>query len=113
MNTAAAQPSTFRHPRCTELPENNVTITDFAKWQSCLHFNLCSYAAYAPFLEPNVTWSKASVANRGLTSDATDAANGQTAVQKNAVLTQMLGIIAQYAPSLLRNDIIKKSTSLN
>ena len=113
MATAAAQPSTFRAPRCTELPENNVTITDFAKWQSCLHFNLCSYTAYAPFLEANVTWSKASVTNRGLISDATDAPGGQTAVQKNAVLTQMLGIIAQYAPSLLRNDIIKKSTSLN
>ena len=77
-------------------------------------FNLCSINAYAPYLEPTATWSKASVANRGLVADADTVAADQrkTAVQKNAVLEQMLGLIAQYAPSLLRNDILKKSTSL-
>ena len=105
---------TFKAPRCTELQENNITITDYAKWQSCLMFNLCSINSYAPYLEPTATWSKASVANRGLVSDAdpVPAADRKTAVQKNAVLEQMLGLIAQYAPSLLRNDILKKSTSL-
>ena len=105
--------STFRPPRCWELQEN-ITITDFAKWQSCLHFNLCSKNSYAPFLEPNATWSKQSVANRGLQSDGNDVAEParKTAIQKNAVLTEMLGLIAQYSPSLLRNDIIKKSISM-
>ena len=105
---------TFKAPRCTELQEKNITITDYAKWQSCLMFNLCSINAYAPYLEPTATWSKASVANRGLVADADTVAADQrkTAVQKNAVLEQMLGLIAQYAPSLLRNDILKKSTSL-
>ena len=106
--------TSFKAPRCTELQEKIITITDYAKWQSCLMFNLCSVNAYAPFLESEVVWSKSSVANRGLVSDANTvpAETRKTAVQKNAVLEQMLGLVAQYAPSLLRNDIMKKSTSL-
>ena len=106
--------STFRAPRCWKL-QDSITITDFAKWQSCLHFNLCSYNPYAPYLESDVTWSKSSTPNRGLVADDETVAENKrkTAVQKNAILTQMLGIIAQYSPSLLRNDIIKKSTSLS
>ena len=54
------------------------------------------------------------VANRGLADDPVDAANAdrKTAVQKNIQLEIMLGIIAQFSPALLRNDILKKSTSL-
>ena len=104
----------FRVPRCTELGEH-ITISDYAKWKSCLHFNLCQYNAYAPFLETGVTWSKASVPNLGLIDDngTVAAEDRKTAVQKNAVLEQMLGLIAQYAPPFLRNDIVKKSTSMN
>ena len=69
---------------------------------------------FAAYIEPTATWGKASTANRGLTADGDEvAANARkTAAQKNAVLEQMLGLIAQLAPSLLRNKIIKKSTSL-
>ena len=68
---------------------------------------------YATYIEPTFQWSKSAVANRGLTGDPTEQANAKTAAQKNAVLESMLGLIAQFAPSLLRNDIIKKSTSLS
>ena len=49
-----------------------------------------------------------------MTSDPTEvnAAQRKTAAQKNAVLEHMLSIIGQYAPSLIRSDIINKSTSL-
>ena len=59
-------------------------------------------------------WSKSSVNNRGLVADADPipADERKTALQKNAILEQMLGLIAQYAPALLRNDIMKKSTSI-
>ena len=67
---------------------------------------------YATFIDPAFTWSKASVANRGFTNDPTEMANGKTAVQKNNLLESMLSLIAQFGPPLIRNDIIKKSTSL-
>ena len=61
-----ATPATsFRPPRCSELKED-ISITDFSKWQAALHFNLCQINAYAPYLEQTATQSKASVPNRGL-----------------------------------------------
>ena len=69
---------------------------------------------FSPYLE--ATWQKksVSVANRGYTDDddTVEAAVRKTAVQKCLILERMLGIVAQYSPSLLRNDIIKKSTNL-
>ena len=61
-----------------------------------------------PFLIP-------SVVNRGLRSDGDDvaAASRKTAVQKKLVLERLLGLIAQFSPSLLQNEIIKCSTSLS
>ena len=53
-------------------------------------------------------------ANHALVDDGdeVEAANRKTAIQKNITLERMLGLIAQFVPSLLRNDVIKKSTSL-
>ncbi len=61
-----------------------------------------------------MTWSKKSVTNRGLTNDGNDVAEDarKNAVQKNIQLEYMLGYIAQHSPALLRNDIVKNSTSL-
>ena len=68
---------------------------------------------FAPFIADTFAWQKKSTANRGLADDTEgDAANRKSATQKNVQLERMLGIIAQFCPSLLRNDIIKKSTSL-
>ena len=111
---STANHANLRALRCWELQES-ITITDFAKWQSCLEFNLVSFGIYEAFLKSDASWSKVSVTNRGLTGDPETVAENsrKTALQKNALLTQMLGIIAQYSPSLLRNDIIKKSTSMS
>ena len=72
---------------------------------------------FAEFIDPEFTWSKQSTTNRGLQVDGADsgiAANARkTAVQKNIQLERMLGLIAQFAPSLLHNEIVKKSTGLN
>ena len=69
---------------------------------------------WASFIDNAAVWQRKSVANRGLADDVEPipADDRKTAAQKNVHLERMLGIIAQYAPPLLRNDIIKKSTSL-
>ena len=103
--------TSFRPPKQWVLQETE-TITSFANWQSNINYHLSLNNDFATYIEPTFTWRKASSPNRGLTPDATEAVNAKTAAQKNAVLEQMLGLIAQFAPSLLRNDIVKKSTSL-
>ena len=103
--------TSFRPPKQWVLQETE-TITSFANWQSNINYHLSLNNEFAAYIDPASTWSKASVANRGLVSDANTVQNAKTAAQKNAVLEQMLGLVAQFAPSLLRNDIIKKSTSL-
>ena len=55
--------------------------------------------------------AKAGLANDG--EEVTVAADRKTAVQKKILLQRMLGLIAQFSPSVLRNDIIKRSISLD
>ena len=105
--------TTFRPPRPWVLTETE-SITSFANWQSNIQYYLSLNNEFSPYLE--ATWQKksVSVANRGYTDDddTVEAAVRKTAVQKCLILERMLGIVAQYSPSLLRNDIIKKSTNL-
>ena len=103
--------TTFRPPRQWVLTEEE-TINSFASWQSNLKYYLSLNAEFAPYLAAD--WRKSSVANHGLADDpdTVAAADRKTGVQKAIVLDRMLGIVAQYSPSLLRNDIMKKSTSL-
>ena len=89
------------------------TINSFASWQSNLKYYLSLNNEFAQFL--TAEWQKSSVAHHGLRDDPAPAEAGverKTAAQKAIVLDRMLGIVAQYSPSLLRNDIMKKSTSL-
>ena len=104
----------FRPPKQWILTENE-TITSFANWQSNMQYHLSLSNDFVPFLDSTLTWMKASVPNRGLSNDDKEVAEAhqKTAVQKCIQLNRMLGLIAQFAPSLLRNDIIKKSTSLS
>ena len=104
---------TFRAPKAWVLQEE-LTITEFASWQSSIKLHLSLHADFAPYITPTSTWQKASVANRGFVTDVAPVPENErkTAAVKNAAVEQMLGIIAQFAPSLLRNTIIKKSTSL-
>ena len=99
----------FRPPKQWSLTESE-TITSYANWQSNMLYHLSLCNDFAPFLEGN--WSSQTVQNRGLVDDPPDAPNRKTAVQKKITLERMLGLIAQFAPSLLRNDIIKRSTNL-
>ena len=101
----------FKPPKQWVLTENE-TISSFCNWQSNLLYHLSLSNDFAPFIEDAFTWQKKSVAHRGLRADAATVADGKTAAQKNIQLERMLGIVAQFCPSLLRSDIIKKSTSL-
>ena len=103
--------NSFRPPKPWTLTEDE-SITSYASWHSnCLyHLSLCN--EFASFLVSE--WSAKSVANHGFADDAdtVDAATRKTAAQKSILLDRMLGWIAQYAPVLLRNEILKDSTSL-
>ena len=96
----------FRPPKQEVLKENE-TISSFTAWQSSLLYYLSENDQYARFLDPRSVWQRKSVVNRGLVDDdePIPEADRKTAVQKNIILQRML--------ELLRNDITKKSTSLN
>ena len=66
---------------------------------------------FATFLEGE--WGAASVANHGFQDDPPDQLARKTAVQKSILLDRMLGLIAQYVPDLLRNEVVKRATSLS
>ena len=105
--------ASFRPPKPWSLGENE-TITSFASWQSNMLYHLSLNNDFARFLQTE--WQKLSVANHGFVADADEIADvraRKTALQKSILLDHMLGIIAQFAPSLLRNDIIRNSTSLD
>ena len=106
--------TSFRPPKPWALKETGETITSFANWQSNINYHLSLNNDFATFIDPTFVWRKASTANRGLASDVDGPVNERkSAAQKNALLEHMLGMIAQYSPSLIRNDILKKSTSLD
>ena len=98
--------ASFRPPKQWVLNENE-TITSFANWQSNIVYHLSLNNEFAPFIEPNATWVKSSTPK-----NTVEEAQRKTATQKNIILERMLGLISQFAPSLLRSDIIKRSTSL-
>ena len=86
------------------------TINSFANWKSNVLYNLSLNNEFAQFLDSE--WSKKPVANRGLQA-VTIGNDTKTAVQRAIVLERMLGLVAQFVPSLLRSEIIKRSTSLS
>ena len=97
-------------PKPWKLTETE-TFTSFTNWQSNLSYVLSQETNFVPFLAPDMTWSKASTANRGLQA-VTTGGNQLSAAQRNAHLQQMLGLIAQWVPTFLTNDIVKSSTSM-
>ena len=99
----------FRPPKPWQLTESE-TINTFANWKSNVLYNLSLNNEFAPFLDSE--WSKKSVSNRGLL-DVTLGEVTKTAVQRAIVLDRMLGLIVQFVPSLLRTEILKRSTSLS
>ena len=101
--------SAFRAPKPWQLTEQE-TINTFANWKSNVLYNLSLNNEFAPFLESS--WSKKSVANRGLRDLRENGEVKKTAIQQAIVLDRMLGLVAQFVPALLRSEIIKRSTSL-
>ena len=97
----------FRAPKQWSLTEKE-TITTFYNWQSNLQYHLSTTAEFVPYLEEE--WQPKAIANRGLQDDGEDVAQAghKTAAQKN-ILERLLGLIAQFVPTLLRNDVIKKA----
>ena len=102
---------TFRAPKPWTLTDTE-TITSFHNWKSNLLYHLSTTTEFVPFLE--LEWQPKGTPNRGLVADgeAVVAANRKTAAQKSIILERMLGMIAQFVPPLLSNDVIKKSTGL-
>ena len=101
----------YKPPKPWTLTDNE-TKSSFANWQSNQLYHLSLNNDFSTFIADDFAWQKKSVTNRGLADDAEGTANRKTAVQKNIQLESMLSIIAQFCPSLLRGDVIKKSTSL-
>ena len=85
------------------------TLTSFEAWKANLIYILSLDNTFAPYLEATWSTTKAN-AGRGFQNDA--GVNGRTAAQKKIQLELMLGMIANYAPIISRNTIIKQSTSL-
>ena len=94
-------------PKPWKLSENE-TFSSFTNWQSNLTYVLSQETNFSAFLAPDVLWGKSSVTDRGLT-----AVGSVTAPQRAAHLNQMLGLIAQWVPNFLSNDIVKNSTCLD
>ena len=105
--------ATFRPPKPIKLTEKE-TITSFTSWKENLTYNLSINNDFAPFLEATFTWQKPTVTNRGLQNDGNDVQQDRrkTAAQKRIQLDHMIGYIASFAPSLLYNDLVNRSTSL-
>ena len=100
--------SSFRPPKQWSLTDNE-TISSFANWKSNMLYNLSLNDEFSQFLDSE--WSKKSVANRGLSAKLIGTVT-KTATQRAIVLERMLGLVAQFSPSLLRTEIMKRSTSL-
>ena len=98
--------------------EVSETITSLERWKSNLVYNIRPDASFAPFI--NASWNKFSKKEtnkyRGLLDD-TDATEPDKNKQKNraaklADLELMLEMVANWAPIISRQSIIKQSTSL-
>jgi len=83
------------------------TITSFETWKNNMIFTLSLDDTFAPFLKAGATWRKKTKTSlfRGFT--------GVGAANKAASLELMLGQIANFAPVISRNTIVKNSTSMN
>ena len=104
-----------RAPKPWDLSEE-ANLTSFTQWKSRVLYYIKQDDKLAPFLvtEPApFTWKKhvSGDLTRGFKDDTGDA--GLKVKDKVARLEDMLGLISQYAPPLLSNDIVKNSVSLD
>lgn len=98
---------------CLTLKES---INTFETWKNNFIYILSLEQNFTAFLTTGLQWQKQCKANqlRGFTDDGegVPANDRKTAAQKCSSLNLMLGQIANYAPVISRNTIVKNSTSL-
>jgi predicted transposase YbfD/YdcC len=106
----------FRAPKQWSLTTTE-TITSIEAWENNLKYILSLDHNFASFLTADATWLKKTNASplRGFTNDAEDIPQIQrrNAAQKVTHLEMMLGQIANYAPVISRNTIVRNSTSIS
>lgn len=86
------------------------TFSSFNCWRSTLTYNICQDTNLKPFFENDVTWTRRSVsANRGLAATTSPAVS---AAARCEFLEQVLGLVSQYIPHFLQNEVITNSTSM-
>ena len=101
----------------TQLSEEE-TLTSYGRWQSTMVYCLSKEALWQRFLKPvkpdnqDSSWTKLSADNpsRGLLDDSE--ASGKKKEDKVIELNAMLDYIAQWAPTLIRHDLINESTDM-
>ena len=96
--------------------EKHETLNSFNAWKENLIYTLSLDSNFTPFI--SAEWGRwtAAAPNRGLTDDGdevTDATKRKSNEQKVAQLNLMLGMVANYATVISRNQIVKESISLN
>ena len=103
--------------KCRAL-EQTETVTTFEQWKSILIYNIRQDGDFSPFI--STSWNKFSKKSdnkyRGLIDDTaetqSDATKRKTKDVKIADLELMLEMIANWAPIISRQSIIRNSTSL-
>ena len=94
----------------------NETIMSFESWHQNLIYMLSLDGAFSKFLEKGDEWQKktANCPNHGFSEDGSDvpASSRLTAAQKAVQLDLMLGQIANFCPVIMKNSIVRNSTSL-
>lgn len=96
-------------PKPWKLTEDE-TFSSFTSWKNNLLYSLSQDDKFKPFLGPDSAWQKQTSTNpnRGFT----DGTGSLSARQQSMNLSQMLGLISQWVPHYLTNDITKNSTGL-
>ena len=93
------------------------TITSIEALENNLKYILSLEHTFVSFLTPGATWLKKTNASplHGFTDDgqAIPRIQRRTAAQKVTHLEMMLGQIANYAPIISRNTIVRNSTSIS
>ena len=84
------------------LPHNKVTEPAYERWKGVLLDNIMKNKKFQPLI--NITWSKSSVSNRGLTGD--------TAAETSKEIDALLQHISHYGPAAVQRDIMRRCTSL-
>ncbi|XP_068706826.1 uncharacterized protein [Montipora foliosa] len=108
--------TSHRAPKQWSLSSNE-TITSIKAWENNLKYILSLDPNFADFLTDGSSWGKKTNATplRGFSNDpeSVPTARRRTAAQKVTHLEMMLGQIANYAPIISRNSIVKNSTSIS